>query len=1787
MANNLLKPLKKLPKIGGVGGGQQINLNPGHLRNISGADNLDLPTFNPSIGDQIAEANVDINQAVWQLNSIGKSQRDIIQESDTRNWLNKFLGFKEDTSLAINVLDLLNRPANTLRGLLIGYDATGTYNPLQAMEDGLTNRKEYNSFELLKTIGIDTTNWSPYLRIPFSIGIDIATDPLTYWNAPLKMLGQGIKNGTKALTRTLNTYLKGSFGHTQTYQNLMNVTNNLALGFKRAFGLYKYQSAKYLGLVNTQQDAMLDYARSLMKQNMFKAGEEFKTLSNNLKQIFIDSTKSPQKLNDFYELVKLVRPQYKNAKELLHGAKDIDASGKVLRELKPLGTDANDWIKLANELYTRSVETGFKPVNLKTLIENKRYKNIKELKDLDLNNPEELFKALKQHNYKPFVQTENGVANYFLAGQEGRSFYETIHGMLNEIAQNKANYKLGMYHMITANPKDLNNAPELKALLDHLMVYGNLTPDELAKHIKVSFIPRNSSAIERDGIDYIKNLTNPENNNVFDLKATYKSDKRIKDLPQDNIAESVYKNLSGQKRAKYYPYANTITDTSKKAYKQGLLKTQGYKYKNKAKKNFFYSIKNKVGDKEVWNDIELVNGYAIKPLKNEYKFNLKNAKQDVPLKFNDDIMPMLLYQNVDGKNIPKKIIFGIFADDPKDFIKTANAIKKSTVNSFEDYFQNLKQISATTKTEISAEQWDEIFNNFYDNFSKFKDDLPIYNLTESYGDKSGFLMQAFKNDVLSKELYVEAVANGSIGGWKMPIPDEISNEISAKVDRALKDLEEASPQFKTIKDFNPEDYNPEGATLIFSDELTNLIERSTEHMNTLTALRPLNADSLLNKLNFEASHLADKTTGKVAISKMALSSTDIQDIKRINNIYAYMQRYPNSLGDLSQANLLHLNIDDELTKLATSHKVIDYSKSNSMNLSNIPSYDVRYEPETLQQVYEFASLLAGNVDPLTSGKVDVFTYLQKNSSSIGLTKSKQLPFFSLGMNETALKQVAQNQKRVNDAIIKNFTNVFSKYGYGVNQSQKVFLAPQQLASNNMFNDILPHFYNLSNYYESNRAAFFRYVDDSFGTQTQMAKAWRDNYSGYVPGVMNPDVVASRRLRQLLENKANENTINGALNLYNGGNLEKKLTLKSWHAPLSSTNSFVGQELFNSDAFIAQAVQFGYSSEAFKRIKLLETTQQKELVKLIHKDVLKNDLKLDRDPTISEVLNYVRDFKGWNSEFKIMDATELAELRKTVSLNDALSISDADNMLNSWFNDLEHKLKEGYTLAIHDASMQFLKASIKQSKVFSKNPNKFWGFLDKVIVSPFKRLATFTAGFHGRNIVTNYMNGYLAGFSPWDMAKFQKVAIQKVNSFHAINKKVIEELASNPVFRNVTNLQQYNASLRKILSPEEHQLFIEFLELYKKGVLGSTRLSDDTLHYYDTVLKAFKNEPIGGNILPDKFKKLKEFSNLSYEFSIKQDETSKLAAYYFGHTPKGQKAMANLNLKTPEDYAKFMFFDYNNLTPIENNIMKKIFPFYTWARKNFEFHLRNFASNSSKYTRLIQTYNGWRDAFITDPNQEVDYIKYSKLPVLENNGKVTYISFPLTLLNIPEVLLGKDIVANLNPLFKWPIERILGIDLSMLPSQKKKNQWQYLPFGLDSFFNVPRYVWDSFTSKEPSTVDVSNVGLLGSRFLNVVKSMKNWLTIGDPDFNPALFLPSFFTEYDTNKIVLNNKLEQIAKLNNYINALRQSGKYVPSIKDILPNAYGTVNSRLKVVSPNFTLEQLNKLVRPIWQRNYKR
>jgi hypothetical protein len=133
----------------------------------------------------------------------------------------------------------------------------------------------------------------------------------------------------------------------------------------------------------------------------------------------------------------------------------------------------------------------------------------------------------------------------------------------------------------------------------------------------------------------------------------------------------------------------------------------------------------------------------------------------------------------------------------------------------------------------------------------------------------------------------------------------------------------------------------------------------------------------------------------------------------------------------------------------------------------------------------------------------------------------------------------------------------------------------------------------------------------------------------------------------------------------------------------------------------------------------------------------------------------------------------------------------------------------------------------------------------------------------------------------------------------------------------------------------------------------------------------------------------------------------------------------------EEYAAEManryLFNYSDLTSVEKNVFRNIFPFYTWVRKNLPLQMEEFLNNPANYTVAPKYIRNVNQANETDTTNMPEWMQDSMaLPIPgaspDEEGRV-----PMANLSVPQTdvgLLGdipKNALNMLNPLAKVGIE----------------------------------------------------------------------------------------------------------------------------------------------------------------------
>jgi hypothetical protein len=140
-----------------------------------------------------------------------------------------------------------------------------------------------------------------------------------------------------------------------------------------------------------------------------------------------------------------------------------------------------------------------------------------------------------------------------------------------------------------------------------------------------------------------------------------------------------------------------------------------------------------------------------------------------------------------------------------------------------------------------------------------------------------------------------------------------------------------------------------------------------------------------------------------------------------------------------------------------------------------------------------------------------------------------------------------------------------------------------------------------------------------------------------------------------------------------------------------------------------------------------------------------------------------------------------------------------------------------------------------------------------------------------------------------------------------------------------------------------------------------------------------------------------------------------------------RRMRGLNKFEAARDVKLWRFDYGELTKFERKYLTKVWPFYTWWRKNSVLQVWAMMNNPGRYARIPKTMNGieamsadWKDIPTPDYFDELNAVR---LPIALDDRSV-HITQPLGYQDLNGFTL-KDIASRMNPVLKIGADMIFG------------------------------------------------------------------------------------------------------------------------------------------------------------------
>jgi hypothetical protein len=207
------------------------------------------------------------------------------------------------------------------------------------------------------------------------------------------------------------------------------------------------------------------------------------------------------------------------------------------------------------------------------------------------------------------------------------------------------------------------------------------------------------------------------------------------------------------------------------------------------------------------------------------------------------------------------------------------------------------------------------------------------------------------------------------------------------------------------------------------------------------------------------------------------------------------------------------------------------------------------------------------------------------------------------------------------------------------------------------------------------------------------------------------------------------------------------------------------------------------------------------------------------------------------------------------------------------------------------------------------------------LNTWKGLTLITPGFHMRNLFGNSFNSYAVGMGLPAQMRYARIASLEFDEY----AKAARILAEGGT-----------------LTARQQKIYEIMSEFQRSGLIQSHRGVRDLEQVKEMTEEALKK---GGKGVKTSYNNL---VRLNFNFAEKMDDMQRYMLWRWSYDKTGDAVQASKTV------AKSLF-DYSNLTGFEKDVMKRLFPFYTFMKNNFIFQAKNIFANPGAYARAGRAY----------------------------------------------------------------------------------------------------------------------------------------------------------------------------------------------------------------------------------------
>lgn len=446
---------------------------------------------------------------------------------------------------------------------------------------------------------------------------------------------------------------------------------------------------------------------------------------------------------------------------------------------------------------------------------------------------------------------------------------------------------------------------------------------------------------------------------------------------------------------------------------------------------------------------------------------------------------------------------------------------------------------------------------------------------------------------------------------------------------------------------------------------------------------------------------------------------------------------------------------------------------------------------------------------------------------------------------------------------------------------------------------------------------------------------------------------------------------------------------------------------NLDEFLINTNTFGALNDIALPLTNLDDTQI---------DGMNNSVKGLRDRLDLHIKKSIASLSGTklNSSSAIMDMNMediSSYLNNALSTADEIDASRIQRIIKKV--DEFNKIQDPQIKQLQNAMIE--KANMSRQLQITRDSSDLLTMYDKFTHFVKLQQTAVLPGFHARNKQSNLFNNWLAVGQDATRVDFQKSAYNALTGSEKALDDMLEIIGKDG---SVTKMKWSD-----ILIEAENYGAVD------KGIFAKD------------IGSSVKTKGLFNNVLPGKFDPTNTGNFLPYQIGTRVGNTIENHDRLIHFASQVKNGMSFQD--AAESVNKFLF-DYGELTSFEHNVMKRIFPYYTWMRKNGALQLEMILDQPEKYRMVSKVLGGIENTVNQDERINKFYVNEFAQDWIQTPFSVTNPDGRLEPVlwnpNLPFMDIGripdpskpidsiKEAFTQTNPLIKLPVELAMNRNL---------------------------------------------------------------------------------------------------------------------------------------------------------------